>query len=229
MVINVRKRSFLLMRSWQSMKRYWIIAGGIALTVFIGVIFLLNYRVSVSTSEFLYDDARLLPENKAGVLLGTSKYLSRGRVNEFWKNRIDATTKLYNLGKIKCIIISGDNSTLAYNEPVVMKKELIKSGIPDSVIYLDYAGFRTFDSMIRAYRIFGQSSFTVISQRFHNERAVYIARHYGMNAVGFNAREVSAYSGFKTELRENLARVRLFLDLLFDVQPKFLGEKVIIR
>ena len=161
--------------------------------------------------------------------LGTSKYLRKGSVNEFWKNRIDATVTLFNLGKIKSIIISGDNSKLYYNEPIEMKKELVKLGIPDSVIYLDYAGFRTFDSMIRAYKIFGQSSFTVISQKFHNERAVYIARHYGIYAIGFNAKEVNAYNGFKTALREKFARVKLFMDFLFDRQPKFLGEKIRIN
>jgi len=211
------------------MKRFWLVLVGIVVTVIIAVIFFLNYKVSNSTKTFLFDDAKLLPNNKVGVLLGTSKYLRKGRVNEFWKNRVDATVTLFSLGKIKSIIISGDNSKLYYNEPMEMKKELVKLGVPDSVIYLDYAGFRTFDSMIRAYKIFGQSSFTVISQRFHNERVVFIARHYGINAIGFNAKEVSAYSGFKTALREKFARVKLFMDFLFDRQPKFLGAKVLIK
>ena len=217
------------LRTKQPMKRCWLVMGGIALTVIIAVIFLLNYVVSNSTKAFLFDDSNLLPNNKVGVLLGTSKYLGKGRVNEFWKNRVDASITLFNLGKIKCIIISGDNSKMYYNEPIEMKKELVKHGILDSVIFLDYAGFRTFDSMIRAYKIFGQSNFTVISQKFHNERAVYIARHYGINAIGFNAKEVSAYSGVKTALREKFARVKLFMDFLIDRQPKFLGEKVLIK
>jgi SanA protein len=218
-----------LNRTLIDMKRCWFVIAGIALTVMIFVIYFLNYQVSRSTKAFIFDNAKLLPNNKVGVLLGTSKNLRKGSVNEFWKNRIDATISLFSLGKIKCIIISGDNSKMYYNEPIEMKKELVKLGIPDSVIYLDYAGFRTFDSMIRAYKIFGQSSFTVISQKFHNERAVYIARHYGINAIGFNAKEVSAYNGFKTALREKFARVKLFMDFLFDRQPKFLGEKVLIK
>jgi SanA protein len=213
----------------RSKKRIWLAISGIALLLLIGSISLMNYQVSSKTNIFLYNNPSLVPANKVGVLLGTSKYIRKGLLNEYWKNRIAATVTLFNSGKIKNVIISGDNSTMYYNEPNEMKKELIKLGIPDSVIYLDYAGFRTFDSMIRTYKIFGQHSFTVISQEFHNQRAVYIARHYGIYAIGFNAKEVSTYNGFKTELREKFARVKLFLDFLVDKQPKFLGDTVLIR
>jgi SanA protein len=164
-----------------------------------------------------------------GLLLGTSKYLKNGRINQYWKNRIDATVELYKLKKIKFVIISGDNGKSTYDEPTDMKNELVKLGIPASVIFLDYAGFRTFDSMIRAQKIFSQQSFTVISQRFHNERAIYIGQHYGIEAIGYNAKDVSANKGFKTNLREIFARVKLFIDFAIDKQPKFLGEKVEIK
>ena len=197
--------------------------------LFVAVVGGLNYHINDSTKSLLYSDTTLVPFNKTGVLLGTSKYVKRGRINEFWQNRIEAASALYKSGKIKYLIISGDNSKAYYDEPTEMKKELVKSGIPDSVIFRDYAGFRTFDSMIRAYKIFGQTSFTVISQEFHNQRAVFIARHYGINAIGYNAKDVSAYYGFKTKVRELLARVKLYLDLMFDKQPKFLGEKIEIK
>ena len=80
-----------------------------------------------------------------------------------------------------------------------MKAELVKNGIPDSLIYLDYAGFITLDAVMRARVIFGQNSFIVISQKFHNERAVYLARKFGIDAFGYNAKEVQAYKGFKTQ------------------------------
>ena len=197
--------------------------------LFVAVVGGLNYHINDSTKSLLYSDTTLVPFNKTGVLLGTSKYVKRGRINEFWQNRIEAASALYKSGKIKYLIISGDNSKAYYDEPTEMKKELVKSGIPDSVIFRDYAGFRTFDSMIRAYKIFGQTSFTVISQEFHNQRAVFIARYYGINAIGYNAKDVSAYYGFKTKVRELLARVKLYLDLMFDKQPKFLGEKIEIK
>ena len=197
--------------------------------LFVAVVGGLNYHINDSTRSLLYSDTTLVPFNKTGVLLGTSKYVKRGRINEYWQNRIEAAAALYKSGKIKNLIISGDNSKSYYDEPTEMKKELVKSGIPDSVIFLDYAGFRTFDSMIRAYKIFGQTNFTVISQEFHNQRAVFIARYYGINAIGYNAKDVSAYYGLKTKVRELLARVKLYLDLMFDKQPKFLGKKIEIR
>ena len=106
--------------------------------------------------------------------------------------------------KIEFIVISGDNSKKDYNEPLDMKNELIKAGIPPEKIYLDYAGFRTYDSVIRLDKIFGQKKFTVISQDFHNRRAIYIARHLNLQAIGFNAKDVDVYNGFKTKLREKL-------------------------
>lgn len=204
----------------------------IAAAVFIFVLIVIivcNILVSSSTKNSVYDNPQNIPYKKVGLLLGTSKYLKNGRINQYWKNRIDATVELYKLKKIKFVIISGDNGKSTYDEPTDMKNELVKLGIPASVIFLDYAGFRTFDSMIRAQKIFSQQSFTVISQRFHNERAINIGQHYGIEAIGYNAKDVSANKGFKTNLREIFARVKLFIDFAIDKQPKFLGEKVEIK
>ena len=188
-----------------------------------------NAIVTNSTKSFITDDTVNVVYNQVGLLLGTSKNLKNGNKNDFFFNRIDATVQLFKSGKIKNIIISGDNSNTNYNEPLDLKVELVRNGIPDSVIYLDYAGFRTLDAVVRAKEIFGQSSYIVISQKFHNERAVYLARKYGINAYGYNAKEVTAYKGFKTKLRELFARDKMFLDLMFRVKPKFLGERIILR
>ena len=107
-----------------------------------------------------------------------------------------------------------------------MKKALLMYHIPDSVIVLDYAGLRTLDSVVRAREIFGQDRFTVISQRFHNERALFLAGKHGIQAVGFNARDVDTYAGFKTRIRELLARVKVFIDLATRKQPRHLGEPI---
>lgn len=125
-------------------------------------------------------------------------------------------------------MVSGDNGHVSYNEPKEFRKELIKRGIPKEKIYLDYAGFRTLDSMVRAKEVFGLEEVTVISQQFHNERAIYIAKKNGLEAIGFNAQDVQGYSGFKVKTREALARTKVFLDLFLNVQPKFLGEKIAI-
>lgn len=107
-----------------------------------------------------------------------------------------------------------------------MKEDLMAAGIPESAIYLDYAGFRTLDSVVRCKIIFGELDILVISQQFHNERAVYIARAKGMQAIGYNAQDVNAKYGFKTRIREYLARTKMFLDLWFGKEPKFLGEEI---
>lgn len=202
-----------------------LIAG---LTMVMIVILLSNLTINKRTSNLVFNKTESIPENKAGLLLGTSKYLKSGKLNLYFEYRIQATEKLFKAGKIKNIVISGDNSKKDYNEPEDMKMELVKRGIPQDNIYLDYAGFRTFDSVYRMKEIFGQKSFTVISQQFHNQRAVYIAKSLDIDAVGFNARDVNVYNGFKTQLREKLARVKVFMDLLINKRPKYLGNKITI-
>jgi SanA protein len=184
--------------------------------------------VSSVAAPYIYSDTTSLPSCKTAVLLGTSKRLAGGSPNDFFYNRIKAAVNLFNSGKIKYIIISGDNSVEYYNEPIDMKKELLKEGVPDSVIVLDYAGLRTFDSMIRAKEIFGQTKLIVVSQKFHNERAIFIARKYGIEAYGYNAEDVASHKGFKTRIREMFARVKVFVDIYTGKKPKFLGEKIVI-
>ena len=106
-----------------------------------------------------------------------------------------------------------------------MKKALMQKGVPEKSIYLDYAGFRTLDSVVRAKEVFGQTRLTIISQRFHNERAIYLAEKNGNTDIGFNARDVDVYAGLRTNIRELFARVKMFIDLAIDKQPHFLREK----
>ncbi len=188
-----------------------------------------NAIVEKTTKNKIYDDCKNIPHNKVGLFLGTSKYLARGYINLYYKYRIEATVKLFKEGKIDYILVSGDNSTKHYDEPTVIKNDLVSLGIPEQKIYLDYAGFRTLDSVVRSKEIFGQTSITVISQKFHNQRAIYIASKKGIKAIGFNAKDVSAYYGAKTRFREKFARVKMMLDLIFGKKPKFLGKKIEIK
>lgn len=174
----------------------------------------------------LYSDISLIPKKKVGLLLGTSKYQVEGGINPYYAYRIDAAITLYKAGKIEYILISGDNSHLSYNEPYTFKKDLVARGIPENKIVLDYAGFRTLDSVIRAKKIFGQDTYTVISQKFHNERAIYLAESFDIPAIAFNARDVGNRYGLKTRIREYFARTKATIDVLFNVKPKFLGEEV---
>ena len=192
-------------------------------------IFLSDWVVKHNTKEKLYNSTQEISFNRVGLLLGTRKILQNGHINLYYKYRIDATVALYKAGKIERILISGDNGNTAYDEPTDMKNDLIAKGIPATHISLDYAGFRTLDSMVRSKEIFGQQSITVISQPFHNERAVYIAQCKNIDAIGYNAKDVTASYGVKTRLRERFARVKMMLDLTFGKKPKFLGKKIIIR
>lgn len=199
------------------------------LSVLIFVIILFfwsNYQVSKVSEGYFTTDLNLLPNVKVGLLLGTTAKLKNGSQNPFFKYRIDAALELYNTGKIQKILISGDNGTKSYNEPEDMKLELMRRGVPASKIELDYAGFDTYDSVVRADKIFGQKKFIVISQAFHNERAVYIARKKGYDVYGFNAQDVSKKRSFLTHVREYFARVKAFIDVTLNVDPYFLGDPI---
>ena len=209
-------------------KRKYLFAFILVTLVITWLTYLANQKIIEVSKPFITSDINKVNPVKAGLLLGTSKYLKSGKPNAYFFNRIDATVMLFNHHKITCVIISGDNSRASYNEPLDMKNELIKSGIPEHKIYLDYAGFRTFDSVKRAKEIFGQDSVLMISQEFHNERAVFIAKNIGITAYGYNAKDVSTFNGFRTKIREFFARDKVFLDHWFHIEPKFLGEQIII-
>ncbi len=173
-----------------------------------------------------YNSTYTIPYNKVGLLLGTSKYLNNGTINPYYQFRLDAATDLYKSGKVKYILISGDNSRKDYNEPATFKRDLIERGIPKASIFLDYAGFRTLDSIIRAKEVFGLENFTLISQKFHNYRALLIADHFNLNVIGYNAETVTGTYAQQTQTREYLARVKALLDIAVNKQPKFLGDKI---
>ncbi len=174
-----------------------------------------------------YSDVSLIPHRRVGVLLGCAQRLSNGRANLFFSYRVAAAATLFTANKVEYIIVSGDNHVAGYDESTEMKQALVAAGIPAERITCDFAGFRTLDSIIRAKEVFGQTSLTVISQEFHNQRAIYIASHEGIDAIGFNARAVASAPGFRTNLREQFARVKAVLDVcLLGTRPKFLGPKI---
>lgn len=191
-------------------------------------IIICNRKIKRFADSKTYTEVTAIPHNDVGLLLGTSPKLKNGNNNLYFDYRILAAAELYKARKIRYILISGDNRKKDYNEPEEMKKALIQKGVPESAIYLDYAGFRTLDSVVRAKEVFGQSRITIISQRFHNERAIYLAEQNGIDAIGYNAQDVNTYAGIKTNARELLARVKMFIDLAIDKQPHFLGEKIVI-
>ena len=185
-----------------------------------------DLRVRSYSMPRLCEQLSSVPHRHAALLLGTSSNLRDGRPNPFFKYRINTAYALLCAGKVDKILVSGDNRHASYNEPQMMRRALLSRGVPDSLIVLDYAGFRTLDSVVRAKEVFGQSSYIVVSQRFHNERAVYLAGSHGIDAIGFNAPDVRSLAGFRMHLRELLARVKVFVDLATHRGPHFLGERV---
>jgi SanA protein len=185
-----------------------------------------NFSVYYESKNFLFSKAKNLPTTKTALLLGTSKKLKNGNDNLYFNYRIDACAQLYRSEKVAHILISGDNGSKEYNEPLDMKNELISRGIPSEKITLDYAGFDTYDSVLRAKMIFGQDTFIVVSQKFHNQRAVYIARRNGIHAFGYNARDVNKMNGLKTKIREFFACVKAYVEVKVNVNPTYLGEKI---
>ena len=172
-----------------------------------------------------YDSVEEVPYNKVGLVLGTSKYSVQGQ-NLFYRARIRAAVELFNAKKVDYLLISGDNGTKYYNEPKTIKQDLIANGIPSDRIVLDYAGFRTLDSVVRAKEVFQVEKMTIISQQFHNERALFIASTKDIRAVAFNADDVGGNRGLSVKVRERLARVNMMLDLLLGKNPKFLGDPI---
>jgi SanA protein len=198
-------------------------------TVFIGCFFLADYLIVRNAENKIFDRVETCPKVTVALVLGTSKNNKKGKENKYFTYRIEAVVDLFNAGKVTSIIVSGDNGSKSYDEPTAMKNALIEAGIPENQIHLDYAGFRTLDSMERALKVFGQKKVIVVSQRFHNERAIYLGEHFGMTVYGFNAKDVSASVGFKTQVRERFARMKVFWDIIFGVESKFLGEPVQIN
>jgi len=185
-----------------------------------------NVWVVKSTEKDVYTDLAKLPNHRVALVLGTSHRISNGTPNPFFEKRMDTAAALYKLGKIDQFILSGDNSTKFYNEPLEMRKALIKRGVPAAVITLDYAGLRTLDSVVRSKEIFGQDKITIITQPFHSYRALFISHFYGIDAVAMVAGEPDYDYSIKVRIREYFARTKAILDLyVFKTSPRFLGQK----
>lgn len=174
-----------------------------------------------------FSDPEQLPRRRAAVVLGCARHLPDGRENLYFRHRIAAAAKLYGSGRIDYLVVSGDNSRKNYDEPTAMREALVAAGVPAERIYRDYAGFRTLDSVVRAREIFGLEAPVFVSQRFHGERALYLARHHGLEALAFAASDPPRRLALKTRLREVAARAAAVLDVrILGRRPRFLGEPV---
>lgn len=200
------------------------------LAVFVLVLAVPYSVVEVASISRTYYDVDSVPKNQVGLVLGTSKSLANGSPNAFFEFRTTAAAELYGKKKVDCLLVSGDNGSTNYNEIKDMQLSLMGKGVPPERIIGDYAGFRTLDSVIRAKEVFGLSKFTVISQESHDERALFVARLEGIDAIAYAANSPPFSAAQMAYLREIPARVLAFYDvILANVRPKFLGEPVRIE
>lgn len=194
--------------------------------VFLICIVLADLWVSWMSAGRSYKDTDALPYFEVGLVLGTSRYAVGGGENAYFTNRMLAAQEAYHTGKVNHLLLSGDNRHRSYNEPQEMQKALLGYFVPQDAMTLDYAGFRTFDSVIRAKKVFQLDRLVVISQQFHNERAIAIGQFYGIEIIGLNAADLPIGMGLRLQFRELGARLKLVWDLAIGTQPKFLGQPI---
>lgn len=197
--------------------------------ILLGIAFSLyaNIRVVKTAEDRMYSTVESVPYNKVALLLGTNPVNKWGRPNPYFTNRINTAAELYHAGKVDFIIASGDNHTRQYDEPTAMRDSLMAHGVPEDRIVLDFAGFRTLDSVVRAKEVFGCDTLTIVSQADHNARALYLARANGIEAVAVSAPfRAGRLVRTRLALREWLARDKMMLDIWVGKQPHFLGEKI---
>ena len=199
----------------------------------IAIMFICNQIVVNNAKGKVFSDIDSIKCNKVGLLLGTTPQARIGRItNYFFIYRIDAAEQLYKAGKIEKILISGDEHSLdGVNEPECMRDSLMARGVPASAIILDGKGYRTIRSVVNANKVYGLKSFTIISQKFHNERAIYQAEHLGLDVKdiqAYNAKDPKSRRAYLTTIREYFARVKMFWDLfVFDETSSYDKKKTI--
>ncbi len=204
--MNIRKSIGKIWNKWTLLSVALLCGLAAGLTLYA------NWQVS-RCGKAVYRDPAEIPAREYGLLLGTVKMLGSYQ-NLFYTYRIKAAAELYHAGKVRKIIVSGDNSRKGYDEPSDMRQSLMDSGIPAENILCDYAGFRTLDSVVRAENVFGVKEYTVISQGFHCERAIFLARTYGHDAVGYAAKDPQLNrKRVKVYIREAFARLLAWLDV----------------
>ncbi|MBM3649947.1 MAG: hypothetical protein FJX11_19375 [Alphaproteobacteria bacterium] len=168
-----------------------------------------------------FDDVAKVPAVETALVLGTAPIGPEGGPNVYFVRRLDAAAALWQAGKVRYFIVSGSDG-----EPAAMRAGLVARGVPASTIYLDPAGYRTWDSVRRAREIFGQKRLMVVSQRFHLSRALFLAREIGIEAWGFEARDVETPYSVFTELRRFPSALRAYFDVWTDAPARAAGPAV---
>jgi len=198
------------MNQQRSFKKIAGTALAIGWVMFLALVFGCNIWIIASTRSQIFYDVSSIPFNDDGLVLGTGKLIEKGRVNQHFVQRIDAAAALYREGKVKRLILSGDKG---HDEPLEMKRALLQRGVPESALVLDNYGSRTLDSVVRARDVFKCARLTIISERFHDFRALFLSHYFGIDAVAYAPGDLSVRWMIRPTLREYLARVKAVLDL----------------
>ena len=208
-----------------SWKKICILATLGLIGMFLVLLVLSFWLINLQTRSNIYSDLTLVPHTEVALIPGAA-ILRDGSLSPVLKDRVDAALALYRAGKADNILVSGDNGTTTYNEVNPVRIYLTQNGVPFEHVYLDHAGFDTYSSMYRAKEIFRVGSTTIVTQSFHLPRAVYVARHIGIIAYGYNAD--NGHYLRKNYIREWFADVKSLLDLVRGRVPKYLGETIAI-
>ena len=176
--------------------------------------------ISFKARRLSYQEVQAMPVCNYALLLGTAKYLGEQKaLNRYYRYRLEAALELWHAGKVKQFVVSGSGLHENISETVCMQADLVAGGVPTSAVWQDPAGLRTLDSVIRFRQQFGQASVCIVSQPFHNQRALVQAGFHELNAIAYNAQIVGLKAGHKIHLRERFARLRLWYDLARHTPP----------
>lgn len=202
----------------------WFVGGAV---VALCVLVLGNIWIEIRAAGRIYSDCARLSSSDVGLVLGTSRRLHGGYANPFFAGRMAAAVELYRARKVRHLILSGDNHSAGYDEPSDMRDALLEEGIPQDAMTLDYAGFRTLDSLARAKEVFGLNKLAIVTDDFHAARAIFLARHFGIDARACTSTPVKLRWSLKTRMRDVGARMKALLDVyILRTRPHFLGPKI---
>lgn len=185
-----------------------------------------NWWLLQANRARIFSTLTVVPARSVSVVLGTAPLVGRWK-NPFFEGRMDAAAQLWHAGKVRHLLVSGDNSRHDYDEPTAMRDALIARGVPARAITLDYAGFRTLDSLGRAREIFGLRELIIVTDDWHQPRALFLAHAAGLDALGVSSADVPWNMSAKTRIREWLSRVKAVADVcVLHTKPKFLGQTI---
>ncbi|MDY7116021.1 ElyC/SanA/YdcF family protein [Halomonas sp. SSL-5] len=185
-----------------------------------------NLWVLGQTRERIEHELPLCRAERVGIVFGTSHWTRSGVRNPYFEARMSASARLLRLDRVDHLLLSGDNRTLSYNEPITMWRDLRGRGVPETAMTLDYAGFSTFDTLARARAVFGVERGLLITQAWHLPRALFIAEALGIEAQGCAVSSHRVKGQWRLAAREWVARLATLGDLyLWGREPHFLGPR----